>query len=71
MGLVIADDEMINTTVANGNRNVSNGAWHSVTLRRSGTSLQLLVNDQITFETTSAPKFLTVNSDLFIGGVPS
>ena len=75
VGIIIASDETVGSIVAISNRsnfnNISDGFWHSVVVRKSGSHVQFLIDEHLTAETNTAPQLIRTDSDLFIGGVPS
>lgn len=62
---------MGNINVITNNSNVSDGIWHSVVVRKSGSHIQLIIDEHATAETNAAPQIIQTDSDLFIGGIPS
>ena len=54
------------------NVNVSDSTWHSVVVIKSGSHVQLLVDNQVTAETTVAPaQIIGSSADLYMGGTLS
>lgn len=66
-------DEAVTTISSNSSCNISDGLWHSVVVRKSGSRILLLTDQHPSAETDTAdwPQIIQTNSDLFIGGVPS
>ena len=72
VGLIIAGDETAESiNIISNSSNISDGVWHSVVMRKSGSRVQLLIDEHPTAETSTAPQIIQTDSDLFIGGIPS
>ena len=57
---------------SNSSTNVTDGFWHSVTVSKLGSHLHIFIDEQPTAETNNAPpNIIQMDSDLFIGGIPS
>ena len=71
-GLIIANNEVVvNISNTGSFNNISDGSWHSAVLIKIGSHIQLFIDDQLAAETNSTLQFITTDSDLFIGGIPS
>ena len=75
VNVIIAGDETmapIVTIVSNSSSDISDGLWHSVVVRKSGSHVQLITDERPTAETNAAAtQTIQTDSDLFIGGIPS
>ena len=70
--MIIAGDETVGSiNVISNTSNISDTFWHSVVVRKSGTHIQLLIDEHPTAETNAAPQIIQADSGLFIGGIPS
>ena len=70
--MIISDNKTGSIIATSSNMNVSDSIWHSVVVIKSGSHVQLLVDSQVTAETSAAPtQIIGSSSDLFIGGTSS
>ena len=76
MIIAAAGDETVEsvTVISNSSSNISDGLWHSVRVRKSGSRVLLLIDEHPSAEANADTAWSRINqadSDLFIGGIPS